>query len=114
LEGKGEKFVEQTKKLVKDIKLTPQDALGFFSVLQEPLNKNAERGKLIEGKNWNEVGNEKRLNGDAEQGEEAFNRISETVSNQSDFNFYQGDYYTDQSNYNRRIAIENIKQHIDE
>jgi hypothetical protein len=96
------------------VKLTPQDALGFFSELQKPLNKNAERGKLIEGKNWNEVGNEKKLSGDVEKGEEAFKQISQTVSGQSDFNFYQGDYYTDHSSYSRRTIIENIKQHINE
>jgi hypothetical protein len=51
LEGRGEDFVNQTKKLVNNVKLSPQDALKFFGELQEPLNKNRERGSLLEGKN---------------------------------------------------------------
>ncbi|MEG7979215.1 MAG: hypothetical protein NY202_04960 [Mollicutes bacterium UO1] len=51
LEDRGENFVNQTRELVKDTKLTPQDALKFFKGIQKPLNRNDERAKLNEGKN---------------------------------------------------------------
>jgi len=92
LEGRGEDFVNQTKELIKDVKLTPQDSLKFFRELQEPLNKNDERGKSLEGKNWNQVESGKKLgSGDIDQGEEELSKIVRTSSNQ--INFYDSDYY---------------------
>jgi len=51
LEGRGENIVNQTKELIKGKELNPEEALGMFSGLQNPLNKNRDRGELVEGRN---------------------------------------------------------------
>lgn len=106
LEGRGEQFVNQTRELVKDVKLNPQDSLKFFSELQEPLNKNKKRGEILKGKSWNEVGNERRIDGDEQQGEKAFGKIAKIISNQGDYNFYQSSYYSDHSR-----GLDNLHKH---
>lgn len=99
LEGRGENFVNQTRELVKNVKLTPQDALKIFSEIQEPLSKSDKRKKELEGKNWNEVENDVKLGGgDFEQGEKAVGQISRITSGHENFNFYQSSYYQQSSN----------------
>jgi len=90
LEGRGESFVNQTKELVKDVKIAPQDALKFFKETQEHLSKSDKRKKVLEGKNWNELGEERRLGGDMEmkKGKEFVELLSP-----SDVSFYQSNYY---------------------
>jgi hypothetical protein len=82
LEGRGENIVNQTRQLVKDRELTTDEALGFFSKLQEPMNKNRERGNLLEGKNWDEAENRNEISGDFEQGKKSFDKISQDFSSE--------------------------------
>jgi hypothetical protein len=111
LEGRGEDFVKQTKELVKDVKLTPQDSFKFFRELQEPLNKNDERGKSLEGKNWNQVeGGKKLSSGDIDQGEEELNKIIRTSSNK--INFYDSDYYQRTTDNPQQLANSEIIQDV--
>lgn len=80
LEGRGENIVNQTRELIKDRELTTDEALGFFGKLQKPLNKNRERGNLLEGKNWDEAENRNEIGGDFEQGKKTFGQISQGFS----------------------------------
>jgi len=77
LEGRGDNIVNQTRELIKDRELTTDEALGFFGKFQGPMNKNRERGSLLEGKNWNEAENRNEIGGDFEQGQKAFSQISQ-------------------------------------
>jgi len=108
LEGRGEEFVNQTRELIKDVKLTPQDSLKFFSELQEPLNKNDERGSLLKGKDWNQVENERKLSGgNLEEGEKVLEQISKTTfSNQ--INFYNSGYYQSSAGNPQQITNSEI------
>lgn len=109
LEGRGEEFVNQTRELIKDVKLTPQDSLKFFSELQEPLNKNDERGKLLESKKWNQVDNERKLSGgNIEQGEESLDKIIKSTSS-SEISFYDSDYYRKQGGSNSPQSLNNFQ-----
>jgi hypothetical protein len=75
--------------LIKGRELTTNEALGFFGKLQNPLNKNRERGGLIEGKNWDEAENRGKISGNFEQGEEAFGHISQGfASKHSNFDLF--------------------------
>jgi len=77
LEGRGENIVNQTRELIKDRELTTDEALGFFGKFQGPMNKNRERGSLLEGKNWDEAENRDEIVGDFEQGKKVFSQISQ-------------------------------------
>ncbi|MCE8162781.1 MAG: hypothetical protein I3273_01570 [Candidatus Moeniiplasma glomeromycotorum] len=121
LEGKGEKFVEQTRELINDGKeINPKDMLKVFGALQEPLNKNREEGKLLEGKTDKDIKIESRFSADAEEGEKTFQQISKEVSSDHDnFDyFFQSEQEMEEVDNNfqqaRRNMIDNIKQHIDE
>jgi len=123
LEGKGEKFVEQTRELINDGKeINPKDMLKVFGALQEPLNKNREEGKLLEGKTDRDIKIESRFNTNAEEGEQAFQQISKEVSSEHDnFDYFsqkeQGmeeDDELQELQQARRSMINNIKQNINE
>jgi hypothetical protein len=43
LEGHGDNIVNQAKELIKDREFAADETLGFFSRLQEPMNKNKAR-----------------------------------------------------------------------
>jgi len=103
LEGRGENIVNQTRELVKDRELTTDEALGFFSKLQGPMNKNRERGSLLEGKNWDEAENRNMFSGNFEQGEEAFSQISQGFgSKHANFDLF--------SEQKKRRGIQQVQQ----
>lgn len=107
LEGRGEKFVEQTEKwLDEGGKNDPKDVLKIFGSFQVPVERNREQEVLPENKkNWNEVENESKFKGsDDKKGEQAFGRISNTVaSRHDDFHFYPSQ--TASSNQNPQQAF---------
>jgi len=93
--------------------------LKVFGALQEPLNKNREEGKLLEGKTDKDIKIESRFNTNAEEGEQAFQQISEEVSFEHDnFDYFSqkepGMKEDDEFQQARRNMINNIKQNINE
>lgn len=88
LEGRGDSIVNQTRELIKDQELNPQEAVGLFGDLQNPLNRNRDLKQGRKGKKWNEAGNEGRIEGDFDQGQEVFNQISQSVSSHDNFDLF--------------------------
>jgi len=84
LEGRGEKIVSQTKELIKGKELNPNEALNFFGQLQNPLNKNRDRGSLLEGKSWNEAENKDKISGNFEKGEKTLSQIFQNFTPKHD------------------------------
>ena len=101
MEGRGEKIFNQTKELVKDIKLDPKDMPGIFGATHGQLNRNSERKKALKGQKWNELEKESKfIGGDNEKGGQAFGRIASSVaSRHNDFNFYQKNQQIRNPNY---------------
>jgi len=76
LEGRGEKIVEQTRELIKDVKVDPRDLVKVVGALQGPLNDNREQKKLLEGKTHRDIEIESKFSSNTAQGDRTFNQIA--------------------------------------
>jgi hypothetical protein len=100
LEGRGEKIVEQTRELIEGAEIDPRDLVKVVGVLQKPLNDNRERGKSLEGKTYRDIEIESKFNGDAKQGDIAFNQMA------WDFNHDYFDFFPELAKKKRQRAID--------
>jgi hypothetical protein len=94
LEGRGEKIMKEVMNRKETVDVDAPNYAerlnNLFSGVQEPLKKGREREELFKDKKGNEINIESKFgSGNIEQGEQAFNRISQTVSNRNDFSFFK-------------------------
>ncbi|CAI2196567.1 17664_t:CDS:2 [Funneliformis geosporum] len=91
----SEKIVNQTKEYLESKKKSDSvnsenmsDVINLFTSIQRPLESKREQAKLYEGKNYFGVEFKNKFKGDIQQGEQVFNQINSSISN-NDFRFYE-------------------------
>jgi len=80
LDGNDEKILRETRERNKNVEIDPKAVVGIFSSIHQPLNRNREQRKVLEGKSWNELGDEDKFEGDADLGKQTFEQIKLSVS----------------------------------
>jgi len=80
INGDDEKIIRESRERLRGYEVDPKDIIGLFSGLQEPLNRSRQQRKALEGKNWNELGDEDKFSGDFDLGKQKFEAIERSIS----------------------------------
>jgi hypothetical protein len=94
IKGNSEKIINQTQEYLENdqINLTDpkemESLIKVFGVVQDPLEKKREEADFYKDKNYFEVEVKDKFDkGNIKQGEQAFNRLTGSISS-NDFNFF--------------------------
>jgi hypothetical protein len=80
LDGNDEKILRETRERDKNVEIDPKAVVGIFGSILQPLNRNRDQRVALEGKNWDELPDDDKFEGDPDLGKQAFEQIKLSVS----------------------------------